>query len=353
MSGAAPPLTPILNTACFRANSQDQPTTNFTGCDSANIYVKLPPSPAPLVDLGVTKTVSAETVKPGDNLVWTLDARNFGPDASTNFTVADVLPSSVGFVSLATSPSGLTCTTPPVGSSGDIICKAAMPPAAVPAGSGFTLTIVGQVLAATADGTVLSNLATVSGTEGEPVPDPHLNRDRASSRVVVPDQPLPPEPPSPLPVPDPDGDVVPAAPVTPAAPPPPPPAGTTIALTKAAAPAHVPAGGNVTFTLKVANTGDASALGVKVCDDLPASVSLVSAPGFSSQGGKLCRSAGTLLHSASKTFKITVRVSPGAPTRIVNTATASASNAKSASGNATLHVEQPVTSTGGTAGVTG
>ena len=37
------PLTPILNTACFRANSQDQPTTNFTGCDSANIYVKLPP----------------------------------------------------------------------------------------------------------------------------------------------------------------------------------------------------------------------------------------------------------------------------------------------------------------------
>ena len=351
MSGAAPPLTPILNTACFRANSQDQPTTNFTGCDSANIYVKLPPSPAPLVDLGVTKTVSAETVKPGDNLVWTLDARNFGPDASTNFTVADVLPSSVGFVSLATSPSGLTCTTPPVGSSGAISCTAA--PASVPAGSGFTLTIVGQVSAATADGTVLSNLATVSGTEAEPVPDQHQNRDRAFSRVVVPDQPLPPEPPAPLPVPDPDGDVVPAAPVTPAAPPPPPPAGTTIALTKSSAPTRVPAGGNVTFTLKVANTGDASALGVKVCDDLPASVSLVSAPGFSSQGGKLCRSAGTLLHSASKTFKITVRVSPGAPTRIVNTATATASNAKSASGKATIHVEPPVTSAGGTAGVTG
>ena len=200
---------------------------------------------------------------------------------------------------------------------------------------------------------MLSNLATVAGTEAEPVPDQHQNRDRAFSRVVVPDQPLPPEPPAPLPVPDPDGDVVPAAPVTPAAPPPPPPAGTTIALTKSSAPTRVPAGGNVTFTLKVANTGDASALGVKVCDDLPASVSLVSAPGFSSQGGKLCRSAGTLLHSASKTFKITVRVSPGAPSRIVNTATATASNAKSASGKATIHVEPPVTSAGGTAGVTG
>ena len=351
VSGAAPPLTPILNTACFRANSQDQPTTNFTGCDSANIYVKLPPSPAPLVDLGVTKTVSAETVKPGDNLVWTLDARNFGPDASTNFTVADVLPSSVAFVSLATSPSGLTCTTPPVGSSGEISCTAA--PASVPAGSGFTLTIVGQVSAATADGTVLSNLATVAGTEAEPVPDQHQNRDRAFSRVVVPDQPLPPEPPAPLPVPDPDGDVVPAAPVTPAAPPPPPPAGTTIALTKSSAPARVPAGGNVTFTLKVCEhrrRERARRQGVR----RPAGIG-VARLGTRLQlaGGKLCRSAGTLLHSASKTFEITVRVSPGAPSRIVNTATATASNAKSASGKATIHVEPPVTSAGGTAGVTG
>ena len=50
---------------------------------------------------------------------------------------------------------------------------------------------------------------------------------------------------------------------------------------------------------------------------------------------------------------MTVRVSPGAPSRIVNTATASASNAKSASAKATIHVEPSATSAGGTAGVTG
>ena len=42
----------------------------------------------------------------------------------------------------------------------------------------------------------------------------------------------------------------------------------------------------MTFTLTVTNTGDASALGVKVCDELPASLSLVSAPGFSLAGGR-------------------------------------------------------------------
>ncbi len=109
----------------------------------------------------------------------------------------------------------------------------------------------------------------------------------------------------------------------------------------------------MTFTLTVTNTGDASALGVKVCDEPPASLSLVSAPGFSSQGGELCRSAGTLVHGASKTFKITVRVSPGAPSKIVNTATAGASNAKSASAKATIRVEPSETSAGEPAGVTG
>ena len=131
------------------------------------------------------------------------------------------------------------------------MCKAA--PATVPAapapGSSFTLTIVGRVSPAAAQGEVLENLATVAGDELEPVPDLHPNRDRAFSRVVVPDEPLPPEPPVP-PVPDPDGPVVPAPPVTP-------PveeagaAGTTITLSKRANPTHLAIGSRTTFSLKV------------------------------------------------------------------------------------------------------
>jgi uncharacterized repeat protein (TIGR01451 family) len=305
------------------------------------------------VDFGATKTVSAETVKPGDNLVWKVDARNYGPGSSTNFTVADVLPADVSFASLSTSPSGLTCTTPPVGSTGTISCTAA--PAAVPAqpasGSAFTLTITGKVSATAAAGAVLTNLATITGTENEPVPDPHPNRDRTFTRVVVPDEPLPPEPPV-QPVPDPDGNVTPSTPPTPP-PPPPGPVDTTLSLTKKAAASRVQAGGTTSFTLKVANTGDASALEVKVCDALPASVSLVSAPGFAAQGGKLCVSVGTLAPGASQAYALTVRVSPAAPARIVNNATASASDAKIASAKAAIRVSRPAIAGGQPAGVTG
>lgn len=353
VTGAAQGTTPatLQNVACFYANSEDQPTSQFTGCANAGLIVP----PAPIVDLGVTKTVSAQVVAPGDNLTWKVNATNYGPGVSTNFTLHDVLPTNVGFVSLAVSPSGPTCTTPPVGSTGTITCTAA--PATVPAqpaaGSAFTLAIVGKVSASAADGSVLLNLATVSGDESEPVPDPHPNRDSTVSRVVVPDQPLPPDPPGPPPVPDPDGNVTPPAPpVTPPAPPPG-PAGTTVALTKTASPARAQAGGNATFTLKVVNTADASALDVKVCDALPASVSLISAPGFISQGGKLCVSVGTLTRGATKTYTVTVRVSPAAPARIVNNATASASNAKSASAKASIQVSRPTTSAGEPAGVTG
>jgi uncharacterized repeat protein (TIGR01451 family) len=353
VSGAAQGSTPttLLNTACFYANSQDQPSTVFTSC--ADVGVIGPPAPVPTVDLGVTKSVSAETAKPGDNLVWTLITRNYGPGASTNFTISDTLPLGVGFVSL-TAPAGLTCTTPAVGAGGSILCTAA--PATVPAqpspGSEFTLTVVGKVSPTAANGAVLRNLVVVSGDDLEPVPDLHPNRDDAFTRVVVPDQPVPPEPPSPQPVPDPDGNVTPAPPVTPP-PPPPGPVYTLLSLTKKAAPPHAQAGGNATFTLKVANTGDASALDVKVCDSLPASVSLVSAPGFVSEGGTICVAVGTLARSASKTYTLTVRVSLAAPSRIVNNATASASNAKSVSAKAAIRVSQATTPGGVVAGVTG
>ena len=170
----------------------------------------------------------------------------------------------------------------------------------------------------------------------------------------MPDEPLPPEVPAPQPVPDPDGNLIPAAPVAPPPPPPPPPpAGTTIALTKTAHPTHIPAGGNVTFTLTVTNTGDASALGVKVCDELPASLSLVSAPGFSSQGASSAVPQERSCTAHRRRSRVTVRVSPGAPSKIVNTATAGASNAKSASAKATIRVEPSETSAGEPAGVTG
>ena len=181
----------LANNACYDANSEDQPDVVFHGCDPATVVVPpAPPAPEP-ADLGVVKTVSHDIVKPGDTLTWTVVGTNYGPATSTGFVLADQLPAGMQFVSASASPE-LTCTTPPVGSSGSVTCTAPSVPAAPAAGSSLTLTIVATVPPTTADGSLLSNVATVSGDQDEPVPDPHPNRDETLTRVIVPDQPIPP-----------------------------------------------------------------------------------------------------------------------------------------------------------------
>ncbi|GHJ43066.1 hypothetical protein Cs7R123_04080 [Catellatospora sp. TT07R-123] len=63
----------------------------------------------------------------------------------------------------------------------------------------------------------------------------------------------------------------------------PPPPTIDLSVTASAAPATVPVGGNVTFTVRVANAGPAPATGVAVTDRLPSGVTFVSAN--AGQGG--------------------------------------------------------------------
>ena len=275
----------LTNVACYGSNSEDQPDVDYTGCDEASVLVP----PAPYVDLGVVKTVSNDVIAPGGTLTWHLVATNWGPGVSTGFVLADQLPPGVAFQS-ATPSAGLTCTTPPVGASGAITCTAPSVPPAPAAGSVLTLDIAVSVPAGTADGTVLTNVATVNGDQLEPVPDPHVNRDTVETRVVTPLEPLPPAPP---PAPDPDGPVEP--PVPPVVPPSPPPgpAGTTLTLLKQADPKRVARGGTVTYRLTVSNNGEAAALGVRICDTLPGGLEPTSTKTFKASGGALCATVGT------------------------------------------------------------
>ena len=50
-------------------------------------------------DLSVTKTASTLTPNVGDNITFTITVSNAGPDAATNVTVADLLPSGYTYVS--------------------------------------------------------------------------------------------------------------------------------------------------------------------------------------------------------------------------------------------------------------
>ncbi|MGZ4343286.1 MAG: hypothetical protein ACXVHX_15470 [Solirubrobacteraceae bacterium] len=325
----------LANNACYDANSEDQPDVVFHGCDPATIVV--PPAPQ-AVELGVVKTVSHNIVEPGATLTWTVGGTNYGPGTSTGFVLADALPPGVSFVSASASPE-LTCTTPPVGSSGSVTCTAPSVPAAPTAGSSLRLTIVATVPLTTPDGTLLLNVATVSGDQDEPVPDPHPNRDSTLTLVRVPDRPIPPTP-TPVP-PDPDGP--PQPPVPPVHPPKVPggPADTLLKLSKTGSPANASLGGTITYALRVSNIGEALAMKLRVCDTLPSGLAVTSAPGFRRSGRSVCTTISKLAIGKSRTLHVTARVTTTTAGRLVNRATVNGANAPSRRTRATTIIHAP------------
>ncbi|QHL87829.1 DUF11 domain-containing protein [Nibribacter ruber] len=93
----------IVNTAIIRGNQADQSPANNT---STVVTVVTPGAgPGNLADLQVQKTVNKTRANVGDALVYTVTARNAGPNAATGVTVRDVLPLSqidlVGNVSVS------------------------------------------------------------------------------------------------------------------------------------------------------------------------------------------------------------------------------------------------------------
>ena len=74
----------------------------------------------PLCDLAVTKT-GPQQATPNADLTYIISVTNNGPDPATNAHVTDELDPSLSFVSL-TAPAGWSCTAPPVGMTGQIVC---------------------------------------------------------------------------------------------------------------------------------------------------------------------------------------------------------------------------------------
>jgi uncharacterized repeat protein (TIGR01451 family) len=125
------------------------------------------------------------------------------------------------------------------------------------------------------------------------------------------------------------------------APPPPPiheagkPTDTTIKLSKVASSPTVTAGGTVGFTISWKNTGPTAAKHVQICDRLPDELTFVSAKGASYKSGKACWSRQSVGKGATLTFRVVARADATVGNkRLVNVATATASNAKPATATA-------------------
>jgi uncharacterized repeat protein (TIGR01451 family) len=133
------------------------------------------PSCNPTADLSVTKTDSPDPVTTGNDLTYTVTVTNNGPDPATSVIVTDNLPAETTFVSCSSTGGGV-CG----GSDNNRTVTFAL----LPSGASETITFVANVNCSVADGTVISNTATVSSST--PDPDPNNNSSTATTTASNP-----------------------------------------------------------------------------------------------------------------------------------------------------------------------
>ena len=176
-----------------------------------------------VLSTGPTVTVTPGEVSAGRRLTWTLSVSNAGPATATGVTVTDTLPAGTSFVSASVGcdASGLP----------ELVCS--LPDLASGANTSFT--VVADVDAAVADGSLLDNVAVVGGA----APDGNPDDNSATQRTLV-------------------------------------RAAADLTVTKTADPNQVEPGGFTTFTLQATNLGPSVADEVRLIDTLPAGLAYVS-----------------------------------------------------------------------------
>ncbi len=233
-------------------------------------------------DLSITKTDGVTTVGPGGTLTYTLVAGNTGPQAANGATVVDTFPAECATITwTCAGAGGATCTAAGSGAISDTVN--------LPAAGTATYTATCAVSGAVANGTVISNTATVTIAGGGSDPVPGNNTATDTTTVAA--------------VPDING-------------------------TKTVAGAFSP-GGAITYTITLSNSGagaQADNPGDEFIDVLPASLTLVSA---SASSGTTVATVGTntvtwngaIPAAGSVTITINATINPTAIGTITNQGT--------------------------------
>ncbi|MBS1881578.1 MAG: DUF11 domain-containing protein [Actinobacteria bacterium] len=234
-----------------------------------------PPGEAPVefadnADLAIEKGVSPTPGRPDSEATFTLTVTNNGPDTAKDVVVSDPIPAGLEFVSTK---------EPCVAAGGEVRC----PLGSLAKGDSRTLEFLVRIPAAAEEGFV--NTATVTST----TPDPDLSNNTSTAPL-----PLLPE--------------------------------ADLRIKKIALPAHLTAGGHVTYLLAVHNAGPSAATDVTVTDPVPAAIHLRAAQ--PSQGtcdlthGLVCE-LGRIAAGGNAVILVVAQVAPSAAGTIPNTATVS------------------------------
>jgi uncharacterized repeat protein (TIGR01451 family) len=236
----------------------------------------------PTGDLSVTKTDGLASVVPGTPITYTIVVANSGSSAATGVTVADALPPSLTSATWTCvgSAAGAACTPSGTGDVVDLVD--------LPAGTSVTYTVVADVDASAAAGT-LTNTVAITPPAGFVDTDP--TNDTATDTTAI-------------------------APTV------------DLAITKTNGVSEAVPGLPVTYSIVVTNGGPSAAVDARVVDPLPAAL----AGGTwtcTAAAGSSCPVSGTggidatvlVGPGSSVTFTLTADVDPAATGTVVNTAT--------------------------------
>ena len=284
VNGATAGGSMISNTATVSSTTTDPDGSNNSDTETTDVVA---------VDFAVTKIDSPDPVVAGTNLTYTITVANMGSTAAA-VTLSDSIPANTTFVSF-TSPAGFTVMTPAVGGTGTI--TATNGAAAV---GNHTFTMVVNVDASTANGTMLTNTASLSSD-----PNPGNNSDTETTSVI---------------------------------------AQADLSVTKTDSPDPVNAGANLTYTITVTNGGPSDAQNVVLNDPLPANTTFVSAmqtagPAFTlitpapGGTGTFTATATTVPAGATALFQLIVNVDASASGTLTNTVTVSSATTDTDPGN--------------------
>lgn len=233
----------------------------------------------PNTDLMIIKSDLPDPVIVGNNVTYTINVSNLGPDPATSVVVTDTLPMGTTFVSAITNQG--SCSQ----AAGTVTCNLGT----VPSSGGVVITIV---VTAIAVGT-LNNTVSISTTGNDPVAG--NNSDPESTTVN--------------------------------------PVDAELAVTKTDMPDPVNAGSNVTYSVAFTNLGPATATNVMLSDPLPANTTFQSAtvpagwmcttPAVGAGGTITCTSA-SRASGAMDAFTFVIGTTAAAAPMISNTVTVSA-----------------------------
>jgi uncharacterized delta-60 repeat protein/uncharacterized repeat protein (TIGR01451 family) len=123
-------------------------------------------------DLAITKSSNVSSAVPGDTVTFTLGFSQLGPDTAELITVTDNLPDGLTFVS---------CSATALGACGGTGNDRTVVYQALGSGSNGAITLTATVDAGVADGTVLTNSASIASTTLDPV----MGNNTSSTSIVI------------------------------------------------------------------------------------------------------------------------------------------------------------------------